>query len=193
LLKRSQLEFLQEVVGPALQSERDYRIPASITIAQCILESAGKVNGTWTWGASWLFREANNPFGIKHRHHGGEEAYEECSVKTSEVENGKLEKQRAIFQRFSDLASAFGAHALLFLTLPRYQPAIRVRDDWQKFAVALMECGYSTDRPELCQEVGCIHYAGKLINLVNHYRLNDSRALAWYAMGEDPGSKNSER
>jgi hypothetical protein len=56
-----------------------------------------------------------------------------------------------------------------------------------------MNCGYSTDRPELCQQPRCPHYAGKLIKLVNDYRLNDARALAWYATGRDPAEVTGDR
>ena len=60
-----QLQFLLRVTPPALQSQREYEIPACITIAQAILESATPKLG---WGSSSLFRIANNPFGIKYCH-----------------------------------------------------------------------------------------------------------------------------
>jgi len=264
-LRPRQLEFLAQVVPPALQSERDCGIPACVTIAQAILESAARVQVTgyrlqeevagdrvqvagkaqhpvpntqhpapafaWQWGASILFREAHNPFGIKWTHgavdsrqstvesgktpnsqlrNPNPEDYTEFSAETHEVVHGKLEEQRALFRRFPDLESAFRAHAALLLNSPRYKPAMAALRDsglgtrdsqtpnpesrvtnpvWQRFAVAIMNCGYSTDRPELCKQAGCPHYAGKLIKLVNDYRLNDARALAWYASGKDPGAQ----
>ena len=39
-------------------------------------------------------------------------------------------------------------------------------------------CGYSTNPS----------YSAELIKLVNLYRLNDPRALEWYATGQDPGA-----
>ena len=62
---RQQIQFLLRVAPPALQSEREYEIPACITLAQAILESATPRFG---WGSSRLFRLANNPFGIKYSH-----------------------------------------------------------------------------------------------------------------------------
>jgi hypothetical protein len=59
-----QLEFLMRVTPSALVSESEYGIPACVTIAQAILESATAAG----WGGSSLFRLANNPFGIKYCH-----------------------------------------------------------------------------------------------------------------------------
>jgi flagellum-specific peptidoglycan hydrolase FlgJ len=66
-LTRQQLQFLLRVAPPALESERIYEIPACVTMAQAILESATPKFG---WGSSSLFRLANNPFGIKYAHFG---------------------------------------------------------------------------------------------------------------------------
>jgi flagellum-specific peptidoglycan hydrolase FlgJ len=63
-LTGQQLQFLLRVTPAALQSQREYDIPACVTIAQAILESATAAG----WGSSVLFRIANNPFGIKYSH-----------------------------------------------------------------------------------------------------------------------------
>jgi hypothetical protein len=63
-LSPQQLQFLLRVAPGALESEREYQVPACITLAQSILESAT----TAGWGSSSLFRIANNPFGIKFSH-----------------------------------------------------------------------------------------------------------------------------
>lgn len=63
-----------------------------------------------------------------------------------------------------------------------------MRDDWKKFAERLgpktspldsEHCGYSTNPS----------YSAELIELVNLYRLNDPRAVQWYATGQDPGHR----
>jgi len=64
-LTPQQLQFLLRVTSAALQSQREYEVPACVTIAQAILESATPKFG---WGSSELFRIANNPFGIKYSH-----------------------------------------------------------------------------------------------------------------------------
>jgi flagellum-specific peptidoglycan hydrolase FlgJ len=208
MLNKQQLDFLKQVVPPARQSDRDYEIPACDTIAQAILESATPSGG---WGTSPLFLQAKNPFGIKFSHYcppstsstsstpsrlgavekveeskKSNEDYGEFSVETQEIKNGQIVKGLAQFQRFPDLTSAFRAHAQLLLDQPRYQSAMAVRSDWRKFAVALMDCGYSTDRPGICQDTKCLHYAGKLIELVTKYSLNDSGMLESYATWRDP-------
>ena len=67
LLTPQQLQFLSRVTSPALESQLRYEVPACVTLAQAILESATPQFG---WGSSSLFRLANNPFGIKYEHLG---------------------------------------------------------------------------------------------------------------------------
>ena len=189
-LTSQQLQFLLRVTPGALQGEREYEIPACITIAQAILESATPKYG---WGSSTLFRLANNPFGIKYRHFGPGDrspdhaisAYGHFDAATWEIVNGQKKTEITEFQCFPNLDEAFRAHALL-LRGPRYQPAFAVRADWKQFAERLgpksspldtEHCGYSTNPS----------YSAELIELVTLYRLNDPRALQWFATGEDPG------
>jgi len=199
------LQFLLRVTPAALASERDFEIPASVTLAQAILESATSAG----WGSSVLFRLANNPFGIKYCHCGAspqptantaQEAatggfladgcrqsdYGAFDAKTWEIENGQKKVISAEFQRFPNLEEAFRAHALL-LHSPRYRPAFAVRDNWKKFAERLgpktspldsEHCGYSTNPS----------YSAEIMRLVTLYRLDDARAVEWYATGIDPGA-----
>jgi flagellum-specific peptidoglycan hydrolase FlgJ len=240
-LTSQQLQFLLRVTPAALASQRQYEIPACVTLAQAILESATPKFG---WGSSVLFRVANNPFGIKYSHlwqvekvqeikevkkvevvnssplspsstsstvgqvekvkeveaassstsstfstpstpSTSAEDYGHFDAQTWEIENGQKKVIIAQFQRFPNLDEAFRAHALL-LRAPRYRPAFDVRDDWKQFAERLgpktspldtEHCGYSTNPS----------YSAELIKSVSLYRLNDPRALEWYATGKDPG------
>jgi len=206
-LNPQQLQFLLRVTPAALESEREYGIPACITVAQAILESATPKLG---WGSSSLFRLANNPFGIKYGHTGsgdrvigrpGEQEkadhqitgssdhpiqpYGHFDASTWEVVDGQKKEMIAEFQRFPNLAEAFRAHARLLLT-PHYRPAYEVRHDWKQFAERLGppqspldrdHCGYATNP----------NYSALLINLVTLYRLNDPRIQQWLATGHDPG------
>lgn len=178
-MTEQQVQFFAKVVPPALDSEREYGIPAAVTIAQAILESATPKLG---WGSSSLFRLANNPFGIKYAQRQGAQDYGHFDVPTWEIENGQRVEVPAEFQRFPNLKAAFFAHAALLLR-PRYMPAYKSRQDCREYAMAVMNCGYSTDRPELCKKPGCPHYAGKLIQLIEQYHLDDPTALAEYAAG----------
>jgi len=204
---RQQLQFLLQVTPPALESERDYGLPACVTLAQAILESATPRFG---WGSSRLFRLANNPFGIKYSHSrpcdpangrsdeqkttdhrltGSSDQsigdYGHFDAETWEIENGRKVEALAEFQRFPNLTEAFKAHARLLLT-PHFRSAYEVRHDWRKFAERLGpkqserdtdHCGYSTNPS----------YSARLIKLVETYRLDDRRALEWLASGKDPG------
>jgi flagellum-specific peptidoglycan hydrolase FlgJ len=200
---RQQIQFLLRVAPPALQSEREYGIPACITLAQAILESATPRFG---WGSSRQFRLANNPFGIKYCHFGNRktgdgapetpvspdpnpgsrsEDYGHFDVAAWEFIHGQKKEVFAQFQCFPDLAQAFKAHARLLLS-PRYRPAYEERHNWKEFAERLGpkkserdvdHCGYSTNPS----------YSAQLTTLVNTYRLNDPRALEWLSTGKDPG------
>jgi flagellum-specific peptidoglycan hydrolase FlgJ len=252
-LSSQHLQFLLRVTPPALASQRQHEVPACVTIAQSILESATAMG----WGSSTLFRLANNPFGIKYSHilravesqkskvesdgpwtsrprkedckfripHSGfripnaetqkpepasripnpairvsnfgtpvlsapypiPEPYGYFDAATWESERGDKKVMTIPFLRFPNLDEAFLAHARL-LCSPRYGPAFAVRDDWKQFAERLgpqaspmdMEhCGYSTNPS----------YSAEIISLVSRYRLNDPRALQWFATGRDPGHR----
>ena len=116
--------------------------------------------------------------------------YGHFDAQTWEIENGQKKVVIAQFQRFPNLAEAFTAHAQL-LRAPRYRPAFEVRHDWKQFAERLgpksspldsEHCGYSTNPS----------YSAELIKLVELYRLNDPRALQWYATGVDPHQPSAE-
>jgi len=210
-----QLQFLLRVSPAALAGQLEYGIPACVTIAQAVFESATAAG----WGSSVLFRLANNPFGIKYCHFGAgysvlgagenptpqgaapscgspapsaqhpepkDEDYGHFDAQTWEIVNGQKKVMIAEFQRFPNLEEAFRAHALL-LRSPRYRPAFAVRDDWKQFAERLgpksspldtEHCGYSTNPS----------YSAELCKLVSLYRLDDPRALQWFATGKDPGN-----
>ena len=144
-----QLAWLKSMVLPAQTTARAWRVPASVTLAQCICESA--------WGTSQLSRQANNYFGIKAV--AGATAYVE--LPTHEVVAGKTVSEMAKFARFGTVVDCFAAHAHLLDTLPRYAPAMAHAGDPFAFARQLQLCGYSTN-PD---------YAAELGQLIRHYNL----------------------
>jgi flagellum-specific peptidoglycan hydrolase FlgJ len=212
---RQQLQFLFQVTPPALESEREFEIPACITVAQAILESATPRYG---WGSSRLFRLANNPFGIKSSHQAigpsdhraigpseaqeasnssegsvpspqpqvpGPDPYGHFDAATWEVENGHRKEIVAQFRRFPNLTEAFRAHSRLLLS-PRYRPAYEARRDWKQFAERLGPKQSAHDADH-CGYSTNPSYSAQLIKLVETYRLNDRRAIEWLASGKDPG------
>lgn len=138
-MNAQQNEFLKTVVPFAQASQRHWGVPASITIAQAILESSNKLG----WGQSQLARECNNFFGIKAAHHADPGTYE--AFQTAEYENGKLVMVPADFVHYASIGDSFDAHAKLLATAPRYRPAMAAKADPVKFAEELQACGYSTN------------------------------------------------
>jgi flagellum-specific peptidoglycan hydrolase FlgJ len=130
-----QSAFLKMAVPAALETKRLLGVPASITIAQAILESG--------WGCSALSRKANNYFGIKASDHVAPDSYIE--LPTHEVVNGHNVEELAKFARYATVTDCFKAHACLLSQSSRYAPAMAERNDPAWFALELRRCGYSTN------------------------------------------------
>ena len=137
------LAYIEQWKDVAVQQQKDYGIPASITMAQALLESGA--------GLSELAVNANNHFGIK------------CS-------NGWMgavyyhddETKGECFRRYSDAAMSFKDHSL-FLQRQRYAACFEIAvEDYEGWARQLRACGYATDQL----------YPQKLIKLVEDYRLD---------------------
>lgn len=146
-----QSDFLKKAVLAAQYAQRSYGVPASITIAQAILESG--------WGKSELASECNNFFGIKASNTLDPETYKEFP--THEYVHGKEVGIIAAFRKYASAELCFGAHARLLACSDRYKPAMAVRGDARAFATQLQLCGYSTN-PQ---------YASLLTDLINEFDL----------------------
>jgi flagellum-specific peptidoglycan hydrolase FlgJ len=120
------------MVPAAQTTARLWKVPASVTLAQCILESA--------WGTSQLATRARNYFGIKAK---TGEPYIEFS--TREVVTGRSVMEQANFARYGSAVDCFAAHAHLISSTPRYAPAMACFRDVYEFANRLQHCGYSTE------------------------------------------------
>jgi peptidoglycan hydrolase-like protein with peptidoglycan-binding domain len=119
-----------EIIEAAKASLRRWGIPASITLAQWIVESA--------WGAA-MPPDSNNPFGIKALE--GQPAVES---ETREVIDGKVLTVTARFRRFASMSEAFELHGKLLSTGSPYRAAMEVVKDPDRFADALTGV-YATD------------------------------------------------
>jgi flagellum-specific peptidoglycan hydrolase FlgJ len=140
-MNAQQNTFLRLVVPPAQAAQRKWGVPASVTIAQAILESSNQLG----WGQSQLAREANNYI----------------ELPTHEYIHGVCELVEADFARYQDAGESFDAHARLLATASRYAPAMAVRSDPASFAGKLQSCGYSTSPT----------YASMLTKLISIYDL----------------------
>ena len=119
-----------DVIEAAKTSRRRWGIPASIVLAQWIVESA--------WGSA-MPPDSNNPFGIKAL-----ESQPAVESETREVIDGKVMTVTARFRRFESVSEAFELHGELLSTGLPYRAAMEVVKDPDRFADALTGV-YATD------------------------------------------------
>lgn len=122
-----------------------YGIPASITLAQGILESGA--------GRGDLTKRANNHFGIKcHKGWTGDTVYHDD------------DELQECFRKYSDPKYSFRDHSLFLTERSRYQDLFKLRkDDYKGWARGLKKAGYATD-PK---------YPNKLISIIERYNLTE--------------------
>jgi flagellum-specific peptidoglycan hydrolase FlgJ len=140
-------QFITEVSPGAVATQRKYGIPASVTIAQAIVESG--------WGTSGLATRDHNLFGIKGAGPAGSDP-----LPTREYEHGRPVTRRASFRVYHDVAQSIEDHGRLLATSGFYTHAMAARHQPDTFASALTGV-YATD-PD---------YGGKLISLMRRHDL----------------------
>jgi LysM repeat protein len=146
-----QEQFIASIADAAVESADHTGVPASVTIAQAILESY--------WGSSRLAREANNFFGIKAQTRNGSAGA--ISFDVWEVIGGRNVMQTQAFRAYQTIAESFVDHGRFFVENGRYAGAMAARDDPRQFAREVNRAGYATDPA----------YASKLIGLMDRYNL----------------------
>jgi LysM repeat protein len=121
-----------------------YHIPASITLAQGIIESS--------CGKSPLATEANNHFGIKcHQDWTGDTFYYDDDAK------------QECFRKYASAEESFRDHSLFLVNRKRYAALFSLdSDDYTGWAMGLKQSGYATN-PQ---------YPTILINLIESAQLN---------------------
>lgn len=127
-------------------------IPASITLAQIMLESSGNNKG----GLSGLAANAKNLFGVKGVGNAGG-----ILQTTTEVINGIPKTMMATFKKYKSYYDSMVDHANV-LSLPRYQTYLKSANTIEDFAAGIQKGGYATD-PQ---------YADKLVNIIKTNNLN---------------------
>lgn len=160
LSDQGQQAFIDSIAPYAIKAQQEYGVPASITIAQAILESG--------WGKSKLTKEANNYFGIKTSKAWKGPTY---TINTGEYDkdgNYYIEKS-AKFRKYGAKGDSFLDHSRFLLDNSRYD-SLFDSDQYQLWAYGLQKAGYSTS-PK---------YAVTLIGLINKYDLSqyDKKAEA---------------
>ncbi|WP_460219857.1 glucosaminidase domain-containing protein [Psychroserpens sp. MEBiC05023] len=128
----------------AMDEMRKSKIPASITLAQGILESGS--------GKGRLAVKANNHFGIKCHGWTGKKIYHDD------------DKSQECFRKYSNAFTSFEDHSSFLTTRGRYSKLFKLRpNDYKGWAKGLRAAGYATDRK----------YPQKLISLIERYKLDE--------------------
>ena len=135
--------YIQTYREIAVKEMMEYRIPASITLAQGIYESNA--------GRSRLSTEANNHFGIKcHKDWNGETFSQDDETKNE------------CFRKYNNPEESFRDHSLYLSQHDRYKPLFNLEiSDYKGWANGLKTCGYATS-PQ---------YADHLIKTIENYQL----------------------
>ncbi len=143
-ITNSTIQYIKRYKDIAMEEMRVFKIPASITLAQGILESSS--------GNSLLTKKSNNHFGIKcHKGWKGKKVYHD------DDEKGEC------FRVYKHPNNSFKDHSKFLATRSRYAKLFKLKKgDYVKWAKGLSEAGYATDR----------RYPAKLIALIEKYDLH---------------------
>jgi len=136
-------DYIGKYSNIAVRHMVEYEIPASITLAQGLLESGA--------GMSELARKSNNHFGIKcHRDWSGKRVYAADDTPND------------CFRRYDKVEDSYKDHAEFLSAGSRYRVLFELEiTDYKAWARGLQKTGYATDRA----------YANKLIKLIEDYEL----------------------
>ena len=146
--------FIDSIRDAAIASQRETGVPASVTIAQALIESGR--------GKSALTRLAKNYFGIK-----GDGPAGHVLMTTREVVQGQTIFIKAPFRAYHTAAESFVDHGRFFKG-QRYHQAMMVANDAHQFAREIQKAGYATDP----------NYAATLIKVIDKYDLTRFDAIA---------------
>ena len=138
------LSYIQTYAGIAVREMHMHKIPASITLAQGILESGN--------GSSELALKSNNHFGIKcHATWTGERVYHD------DDEKGEC------FRKYVYVETSYKDHSLFLTQRSRYAFLFEYdAKDYKKWAYGLRKAGYATDQK----------YPSKLLKFIDEYELH---------------------
>lgn len=138
----SRKDYIETWKEEAINQMHLYQIPASITLAQAVLESQ--------YGNSKLSTEANNHFGIK------------CHKWTGDTFFQDDDKKNECFRKYENAKESFKDHSEFLKYRNRYASLFELKmTDYKSWAKGLKKCGYATN-PK---------YAQLLINIIEEYQL----------------------
>jgi flagellum-specific peptidoglycan hydrolase FlgJ len=142
-LNKHTLQYIRKYAPLAVLEMHKYDIPASITLAQGILESGN--------GRSQLASKSNNHFGIKcHVGWKGQKVYHD------DDEKGEC------FRKYKFVETSYKDHSEFLSGRRRYEKLFKLRkSDYKGWAKGLKKAGYATDKK----------YPKKIIKIIETYNL----------------------
>jgi len=143
-LNYTTLDYINEYTSIAIEEMHKYKIPASITLAQGVLESGS--------GKSALALKSNNHFGIKC--HKGWKGH---SVSHDDDALGEC------FRKYTHPKTSYEDHSKFLTSRSRYAGLFKLKlTDYVGWAYGLKKAGYATDKK----------YPNKLIAIIKKYDLS---------------------
>lgn len=156
-------QYIETYKDIAMREMRDHKIPASITLAQGILESGA--------GNSALAREAKNHFGIK--------CHKGWTGKTYIMDDDEKDE---CFRKYKNAEESFVDHSEFLTSRNRYAGLFELDImDYRAWAKGLKAAGYATN-PK---------YAQLLIERITLYELDKYDKIAMGLMTEDEAVEGS--
>lgn len=142
-LNKSYLLYIEQYNQLAAKQQKEYGIPASITLAQGLLESGA--------GVSPFAMESKNHFGIKCNDWAGDKIYHD------DDEKGEC------FRKYNEVVESYEDHSLFLKNRKRYAFLFELAPtDYEGWAFGLKKAGYATDPA----------YGYKLISIIENYQLH---------------------
>lgn len=135
--------YIDQYKELAILKMYQYKIPASITLAQGVFESA--------CGTSRLARDGKNHFGIK--------CHKEWTGDTVKIDDDELQE---CFRKYDRVEDSYNDHSLFLTSRPRYAGLFQLNVmDYKAWARGLKAAGYATN-PK---------YADRLIDLIERFNI----------------------
>ena len=137
------ISYINQYNQIAVRQQKEYGIPASITLAQGLLESGA--------GISSFALESNNHFGIKCSDWSGEKIYHDD------------DQMGECFRKYNQVLESYEDHSLFLKNRKRYAFLFDLNPtDYEGWAFGLKKAGYATDPT----------YSYKLISIIENYDLH---------------------
>ena len=150
------LNYINQYKSIAIEQMKKHGIPASITLAQGLLESRA--------GQSDLATKGNNHFGIKCHEWTGATVYHDD------------DERHECFRAYRSARESYEVHSMFLVKKQRYRRLFDLKPtDYKGWARGLKACGYATNP----------RYAEQLISIIERYQLHqyDSQSSRHHTQG----------